>query len=96
MLVSCIKELPNQLYAEKVSADCLTVIQSRIVTLALNHPIYVGFTVLELSKLHMYDFHYNHMRVKYPHANQLWLLSTDTDSLAYAVQTTSTRIWLLM
>ena len=43
--------------------------------------------MLELLKLHMYDFHYNHMKVKYPCANQLRLLFTDTDSLAYAVQT---------
>ena len=35
----------------------------------------------------MYDFHYNHMKVNYPHANQLRLLFTYTDSLAYAVQT---------
>ena len=27
------------------------------------------------------------MKVKYPHADQLWLLFTDTDSLVYAVQT---------
>ena len=40
-------------------ADCLTVIQRRVATLTSNRPIYVGFTVLELSKLHMYDFHYN-------------------------------------
>ena len=41
------------------------------------------FSVLELPKLH---FHYNHMCVKYPCANQLRLLFTDTDSLAYVVQ----------
>ena len=41
----------------------------------------------KLSKLHMYDFQYNHMKVKYPHADQLRLLFTDTDSVAYAVQT---------
>ena len=35
----------------------------------------------------MCDFHYNHMYVKYPRANQLRLLFTDMDSLAYAVQT---------
>ena len=34
----------------------------------------------------MYDFHYNHMCIKYPRTNQLRLLFTDTDSLAYAVQ----------
>ena len=44
--------------------DCSTVVQYKIATLTVNRPIYVGFSVLELSKLHMYDFHYNHMRVK--------------------------------
>ena len=67
--------------------DCLTVVQCKVQTLELNRPIYVRFTVLELSKLHMYDFHYNHMKVKYTHADQLRLLFTDTDSLAYVVQT---------
>ena len=67
--------------------DDLVVIQCRKQTLILNRPIYVGFTVLELSKLHMYSFHYEHMKAKYPHGDQLKLLFTDTDSLAYAVQT---------
>ena len=67
--------------------DCLTVVQCRVATLTLNRPIYVGYSVLELLKLHTYDFHCNHMCVKYPRANQLRLLFTDTDSLAYAVQT---------
>ena len=47
----------------------------------------MGFSLLELSKLHMYDFHYNHICVKYPCANQLRLLFMDMDKLAYAVQT---------
>ena len=67
--------------------DYLTVIPGKVAPITLNRPIYVGFTVLELSKLHINDFHYNHMKVKYSHANQLRLLFTDTDSLAYAVQT---------
>ena len=67
--------------------DSLIVIQCKVATRTINRPIYVGFTLLELSKLHMYDFHYNHMMIKYPHAHQLRLLFTDTDSLAYAVQT---------
>ena len=67
--------------------DCLTVIQYTVATLTLNRPIYVGFSVLDSSKLHMYNFHYNHMCVKYPLRDQLRLLFTGTDCLAYAVQT---------
>ena len=67
----------------------LAIIQCKIQTITLNRPIFVGFTVLELSKLHMYDFHYNHMKTKYPRANEIKLLFTDTDSLAYAIQTNS-------
>ena len=66
--------------------DCLTAIQCTVATLTLNRPIYAGFSVLDLPKLHMYNFHSNHMCVKYPRPDQLRLLFTDTDCLAYSVQ----------
>ena len=75
-------------HARSISED-LAVVQCKVEKLVLNRPIYVGFAVLELSKLHMYDFHSNHMKQKYPYADQLKLLFTETDSLAYAVQTDS-------
>ena len=33
--------------------------------LILNKPVYVGFTVLELRKLSMCDFHYNFIKKKF-------------------------------
>ena len=49
----------------------------------LNKPIIAGFTVLELSKLHVYKFHYLYIKKLY--GDQCELLFTDTDSLVYKV-----------
>ena len=46
--------------------------------LELNRPIQVGFAILDLSKVHMYGFHYEVWLPKFP---QSTLLFTDTDSL---------------
>ncbi|KAE9538460.1 hypothetical protein AGLY_005559, partial [Aphis glycines] len=48
-------------------------------------PIYIGFSVLELSKVLMYGFHYDVMKRHY--GDKIDLLYTDTDSLFYRVVT---------
>ena len=53
-----------------------------------NKPLYIGFVVLELSKVIMYDFHYNHIQCQYG-TDRARLLFTDTDSLCYQIETDS-------
>ena len=50
--------------------------------LRFNNPIHVGFTVLELSKWLMYDFHYSFIKKHF----DAELLFTDTDSLTYEIK----------
>lgn len=53
-------------------------------SITLDTPIYVGFTVLEISKLIMYKFHYLKMKKYFPNIK---LLATDTDSFIYEITT---------
>ena len=54
----------------------------KLIVLTLNKPIYVGFTVLELSKWLMYDFHYSFIKKHF----DVELLFTDTDGLTYEIK----------
>lgn len=56
----------------------LTLIEMAKTSVMLNKPIYVGFAVLEASKLLMYQFHYQKMTKMFPKPDQLSLLFTDT------------------
>ena len=69
----------------KIINENLVAIQMAKTTLLINKPTYVGFCVLELSKLHMYEFHYNTIKAQY--GRRATLLFTDTDSLCYEIET---------
>lgn len=66
-------------------SDELSAIHVHKTKLTLNKPIYVGFSVLELSKHHMYDWYYNTLKKKY--GENCTLLYTDTDSLLVDIKT---------
>ena len=61
----------------------LVVMESHVTTIKLNRPIYVGFAVLDLSKLWMYDFHYNKMTKSFKNIN---LCFTDTGKYFLIIQ----------
>ena len=48
-----------------------------------DNSIYVGFSIFDLSKLSMYEFHHRYVKRKF----SADLLFTDTDSFVYEIKT---------
>ena len=44
----------------------------------MNKPVYLGFSILELSKLWMYHFWYDHVKLKYSKKAKLCYMDTDS------------------
>ena len=81
------KNLESPLFANQVSIikeGGLALVKMTKRTVELNKPLYIGACVLDFSKLLMYKFHYDTMKVKYPNA---LMMKTDTDSLLYYIHT---------
>ena len=62
----------------------MVAIRKNKVTLTLNKPAYVWMCILDLSKVLMYEFHYDYIKNKY--GNNSKLLFTDADSLLYEIK----------
>ena len=69
----------------RIFSEDLSAVNMKKSKLYLNQPIYVGFTILDLSKVLMYQFHYEYMKQK--HGVNARLLFINTDSLCYEVKT---------
>ena len=81
-LLKLVKQ-PNFQNAYKIS-NRLAIVESKPIKTVFNKPIYMGALILETSKLHMYEFWYNHLKVKYNH--KIKLIYTDTDSFVIEVE----------
>lgn len=75
----------SNFHSASVFSENLVAIQLNPNRIVLDKPIYIGFTVLELSKSHMYDFHYSVVKPVY--GNRVKMCYTDTDSFIYRIQT---------
>ena len=64
--------------------SCVVAMEKIKRKVVLNRPIYLGFKILELAKIHMYDFWYNVLKERYK--NRVCLLGTDTDSFIYELK----------
>ena len=65
--------------------DDLAAVEVHKSRLVLNRPVYVGMSILDLSKTLMYDFYYGQLKNQY--GDRCQLLYTDTDSLLLEIQT---------
>ena len=81
-----------QKLAAKPNYDCCAIFNENLIAvhmkktkLFFNKPVYLGMSILDLSKSLMYDFHYTYNKTKYGYKAKLLL--TDTDSLAYEIKT---------
>ena len=80
------KLVASPLYARHVIfTNDLVGIDMRKSRLLLNKPVYTGMTILDKSKILMYDFFYNHLKKQY--GEKCELLYTDTDSLLLKIET---------
>ena len=79
--IRCVKK-PNFI-SQKIFSKSFLVIHKIKPVLKLNKPIYVGFSILDSSKVLIYQFHHKYIKSKF----DAKLLFTDTDSLVYEIKT---------
>ena len=71
--------------SRKIFHENLVAVHYKQTKLLMDKPLYVGMSILELSKVLMYDKHYNYILPKYGKKGKLPF--TDTDSLTYHIRT---------
>ena len=75
---------PNMINIKCFSEEFLT-IEMRKTVVKMYKPLYLGLTILDLSKVTMYEFYYDYLKQKY--GDNVKLCDTDTDSFIMHVKT---------
>ena len=65
--------------------DNLMAVEMGKTEILMDKPVYLGQTILDLSKMVMYEFHYDYMHPKY--GRKVKLCYMDTDSFVYEIKT---------
>ena len=82
----CLKWVSKPSYIfHEIFGNKLVAIHKSKVVIMLNKPAYIKMCILELSKVLMYEFHYDLFKSNY--GNNWRLLFADTDSLMYEIKT---------
>ena len=75
---------PNYHTINLISED-LSITKMKKPKVKMNKPIYLGLSILEISKILMYEFWYDYMKPKYD--NNIKLCYMDTDSFIMNIKT---------
>ena len=84
---------PNY-HAIKWFSENLVAIEMRKTKVKMNKPIYVGMTILDISKTLMYEFWYGYLKPKY--GDKIKLCDMDTDLFLLSKQKVFMKILLMM
>ena len=68
---------PN-FYTRKFFTEKLLAIEMKKTETLLNKPVYLGFSILELSKILIYEFWYDYVKPKYGEKSKLAYMDTDS------------------
>ncbi|XP_066582581.1 uncharacterized protein [Prorops nasuta] len=74
---------PN-FHSRVIFNENLMAIKMNKLCVTINKPIYVGMSILDISKICLYDFHYNYMKTSFNDCAKI--LYMDTDSLIYEIK----------
>ena len=66
-------------------SDNLSITEMKKTKVKMNKPIYLGLSIMEISKILMYEFWYDYMKPKY--GNDVELCYMDTDSFIMNIKT---------